>query len=108
MSVDRSVDVDLDANRVTISNLFDDDECRLAETDDGWRGFVREDDGEEPTYYWVDTFYGAEWPGRIRVSQATVEAVVARWLADPDAIHGPRHRRRAPRHAPDGGDRGPP
>lgn len=91
VSVDqqRDVDVDLDANRATISNLFDGDECRLTEDEHGWRGFARDRDGEGVVYYWVDTRYGEQWPGRLRVSEDAVERVVSRWLTDPDAVHRP-------------------
>lgn len=39
----------------TLAALFQDGEVRLVDTPDGWEGFRRDDEGGEPTYYYVDT-----------------------------------------------------
>lgn len=69
------VDVDLEGNVATV-DLFEDDECRLWEDENGWRGFVREDG----RYYWVDTRHDDDW-SKVLVGEGAVQTTIGYALA---------------------------
>jgi hypothetical protein len=82
------VDVDLEKNvatvteEISIEDLFVDGELRLWEDEDGWSGFLVEDE----SYYHVNTFHDADdWISKLRVGEQAVQNAVEEHIEDPQA-----------------------
>jgi len=84
VSVDRSVEVDIDleenaatavvVEEIAVDDVFDENgELRLWEDDAGWSGYLREDENGEPAYYHVNTrFDEDDWISKVRVGEQAV------------------------------------